>query len=175
MAREPSWGGKADGPAWTAAAQSAVEPLLALAPADASVFCPGFAGQAPDQRRVFWVEFLASLAQSESRLDPARSTWRLFDSDVKRPTFRRGLLQVSIESARRPDYNCDAPTVEGLLQAGPNLACGARILAARIGADGVIAGEGSKGAARYWPSLARRRTRQAIQVRTSALAVCRAP
>lgn len=173
LPREPAWNGKADGPAWTAAAESAVEPLLALTPADVTAFCPGYAVQTPDQRREFWVEFLASLAQSESRLEPRRSTWRLFDSDVKRPTFRRGLLQVSIESARRPDYGCEASTVEALLQPGPNLACGARILAARVGTAGVIAGKGSEGAAGYWPSLAKASSRRAIQARTSALPDCR--
>lgn len=163
--------------AWVAAASSAaVDPLLGLTPSDAQVFCPGYGGQSPDQRRAFWSAFLLDLARSESQLNAGRSTWHAFDSDAGRPTFRRGLLQISIESARKPDYGCAVAEPDDLLKAEPNLACGVRILAARLGADGVIAGsDGNAGAARYWPSLADRKTRDRIAAETAALAACAAP
>lgn len=172
-ARETSGEAPAD-LAWAAAASlAAVEPLLDLKPADAQVFCPGYDGQSPDQRRAFWGAFLLDLARSESRLNAGLSTWHMVDSDAGRPTFRRGLLQISIESARKPDYGCEAKDPDDLLKAEPNLACGVKILAARIGADGVIAGpDGKAGAARYWPSLADRKAREAIAAETSALLAC---
>lgn len=177
-AREASGEAPAD-LAWMAAASSAaVDPLLSLAPSDAQAFCPGYDGQTPDQRRAFWGAFLLDLARSESRLNAGLSTWHAFDADAGRPTFRRGLLQVSIESARKPEYGCDAADPDDLLKVEPNLTCGVRILAARIKADGVIAGSGAKagreGAARYWPSLADAKRRQAIAEDTLSLPACQA-
>lgn len=159
----------------TAAAATSVDPLLDLAPSDADVFCPGYAGQSADQRRAFWSAFLIDLARSESRLNSNLSTWRAFDSDAGRPTFRRGLLQISIESARKPEYGCEASGPEALLQPEVNLACGVRILGARLQADGAIAGKDAKvpkGAARYWPSLADPKRRAAIAAETSGLPAC---
>jgi hypothetical protein len=159
----------------TAAAASSVDPLLGMTPSDADVFCPGYAGQTPDQRRAFWSAFLIDLARSESRLNASLSTWHAFDSDAGRPTFRRGLLQISIESARKAEYGCEAAGPEALLQPEANLACGVKILGARLQADGAIAGKDAKapvGAARYWPSLADPKRRAAIAAETSSLPVC---
>jgi len=159
---------------WTVAAAGAVAPLAELNPGDAAEFCPAYATLAPDQRRAFWVDFLIAVAQAESGQDPTLSRFHAMDRDAGRPTFRRGLLQISIESANRPAYACGVADPKGLLDPATNVACGVKILAYWIGRDGVIAGGDKQplGGGRYWPTLARPVSRAAIAGRTSASAEC---
>lgn len=175
---EPSPPAASDGD-WTAAAGDAVQPLVALNPRDVGDYCPNYANLAPEQRRTFWVDFVTALAQAESGQDPGLSRFHAMDSDAGRPTFRRGLLQISIESANRPVYACGLGDPKALLEPGANIACGVKILGYWVAKDGVIAsdgkGSGPMGAGRYWPTLAKPTPRAGIAGRTSAAPDCGAP
>jgi len=163
---------------WTVDAAQIVAPLAELSPRDIAAFCPAYATLSADQKRDFWVDFLSAVALSESGQDAKRSRFHAMDSDAGRPTFRRGLLQISIESARRSIYRCDVDNPKALEEPRANLACGVRILTHWIESDGVIASDpaatGPRGGARYWPTLAKPMSRAGVEGRTAASPACAA-
>lgn len=169
------WDGLPQAAEWTGATLAAVAGFETLNPADISDFCPGYGALGADDRKAVWVELVSAVAKAESGLKPETSHWSAFDPDAGRPTFRRGLLQISIESAKQPVYGCAVASPEELAGPAANLTCGATILNKLVSQDGVVAGPGGdkpRGAARYWPSLARPTTRAVIAASVKALPVC---
>lgn len=165
------WHGAPEAAAWSAAAANAIETsageLVASSPADAADFCPSYATLSPSAREIFWVGLLSEVAWAESGNAAQSSHWRAWDRAARRPTFRRGLFQISIESARDSRFGCAGPDAAALTAPAENIACAVRILAASVAADNAIAGAG-----RYWDSLRRLRSRHAIASATSAAAPC---
>ena len=175
-----SWNAAPEASQWSAIAAEAIDVqgpvLLVSTPGDAATFCPNYASLEGVGRRTFWIGFLAALAHAESSDDPTRVHWIAFDRDVDRPTFRRGLFQIAIESARRKNYACDAAHIGDLADPKGNIECAVKILNRKIGDDNALA-QNSKGhvagAARYWSTLRDDETREAIIQQTAQLDVCR--
>ena len=130
-------------------------------PSDVADFCRRYPSFDAAGRTRFWVELVAAMSALESGHDPARTHRERFTDRNGRPVVSRGLLQLSIESAR--GYGCELESSELLHLPEHNLRCGVRILAALVERDGRIAGrrDGAwQGGARYWavlrpPKLAR--------------------
>ena len=149
--------------------------LLEVAPSDVHEFCPAFDILDAPGKLAFWTALLGDVANAESHYNARKTTWRPYDDAVHRPAFRRGLLQISIEAAHSPKYQCDLKNSAELRDPDSNLACGARILAVSVMADSAIAHRPDgriAGGARYWPSLKRTGSRAAIALRTSMAAPC---
>lgn len=157
-------------PDWRAAVETAVDadPSLAnLVPNDVSAFCPAYAQLGEASRAAFWETFFVHLAQAESGGDPARTRWLAYDSAMHRPTFRRGLFQISIEAARSERYGCDATSSGALTSADSNTTCALRIFHSALDASATIADAGA-----YWPTLAHTSRLRRLERATAASAGC---
>ena len=176
-----SWNGAPESAQWSAFAADAIDAhapgLLTSTPGDAATFCPAYASLGGEERRQFWIGFLAALAHAESSDDPTRVHWRVYDHDVNRPTFRRGLFQIAIESAHRDAYACEDAHSADLADPKGNIECAVRILNRKIADENALAQDAKghvAGAAEYWPTLRDDETRAAIRQQTAQLDVCRA-
>jgi hypothetical protein len=151
------WGDQNGRLAWTQAAWEAVDtlgPLLwadGAVPTDIAAYCPGYARQTAEGRKLFWVGLMSSLAKPESDFDPSVTYKEGFNDAQGRPVISRGLLQISRESAN--GYGCQIGKEQELHDPTTNLRCGARILNRLVSRSNVIAKLESKtwrGAAAYW-------------------------
>ncbi|HVY86156.1 MAG TPA: hypothetical protein VG943_13560 [Caulobacterales bacterium] len=160
----------APAPDWSTAVQTAVtqDPeLTTLTPTDVTDYCPNYASLDPAGRGAFWSALLQQVAMAESGGDASRTHWLAFDGVMHRPTFRRGLFQISIEAAHSDRYNCAVSSGQELTTPTVNAACAARILDASVNTANAIAGAG-----RYWPSLAHADRRARIAAVIAAAAPC---
>jgi len=151
------WGDAPDRVAWTRVLLRAVDEHGAdlvrpdLAVADAATYCPGYGRLDRAGRRIFWAALLSSLAEPESGFDPRSSFVESFRDATGDRVVSRGLLQLSLESAR--GYGCVLRDADQLHDPATNLACGVRILnrlVARGGAVSTRVGTSWRGAAAYW-------------------------
>lgn len=150
---------------WTAASLAALDrhgaPLVKMVPRDIQAYCPDYIHADAAERKEFWVNFLASLANHESTFRPevagGGGKWI-------------GLLQIAPATAR--GYGCRAGTADGLKNGAANLSCGIRIMAETIPRDGVISA-GMRGAAADWGPFHSQKKREDIQSYTRNLEVCR--
>ena len=81
-----------------------------------------------------------------------------------------GLMQITLATARHS--GCDATTTATLKDGKANLSCAIDIVAPRVAADGMVAGDGNKGIARDWGPWAKARTRATIAKWTRAQEYC---
>jgi len=181
LPEEPSaarWEAAASGSrAWTLYLYGAMDEhgadLLTGAPADVNEYCPNFFRLTRGGKKDFWIYLLSSIAQFESGFRPELSYTEDFTDSNGQLVVSRGLLQLSIESARA--YGCVLPSAQDLHDPLKNLQCGMRILNRWVGRDGVIrAQEGGawRGGARYWSVLRRDQQYQSIKAWTSAQSYC---
>ena len=144
---------------WTRAAENAVakSTLPKQIPSDINYFCPSYQKLNQQQRRKFWVGLLSAMAKPESNFQPHRYYTEKFADARGRRVVSRGLLQISIESANQPRYDCDIPQATLLHDPKVNLACGVKILDKWVKTDGVIAkskkARAHVGGSRYWSTL----------------------
>lgn len=164
--------------AWTEFLYSQVESegpnLLRQSPADVAQFCPSYGALPVHHKKDFWVYLISSIAQFESSFNPALTYTENFNDSTGQPVISRGLLQLSIESARA--YGCELPSAQDLHDPYKNLLCGLKILNRWVGSDGVIRGQAAGGAwrggARYWSVLRRENQYNSIRSWTAAQTYC---
>jgi len=129
--------------------------LMDEVPADIASFSPGYVDMNYFERRNFWAYLISIMAQRESSFRPEASFTEAFTDVNGERVVSRGLLQLSIESAR--GYQCPFLDVaEDLHKPEVNLICSVLIMKRWVVQDGVISGkEGSRwrGGARYWSVL----------------------
>lgn len=141
--------------------------LDALAPRDATTYCPNFETLDVTAREAFWRNLLVQIAEHESAGITTRTRWRPYDSAMHRPTFRRGLFQISSEAAESQRYQCVENSAAALSEPAANAACAAKILVRSIEATGSIRGAGA-----YWPTIAHRRSRAQFAAQLSSSSPC---
>lgn len=141
--------------------------LDALAPSDATTYCPNFETLDVAARETFWRNLLVQIAERESDSVATRTRWRPYDSAMHRPTFRRGLFQISIEAAESQRYQCAESSAAALSEPAANAACAAKILVRSIEATGAIQGAGA-----YWPTIAHQRSRARLAAQLSTSSPC---
>ena len=159
------WDSAAKAAEWTAEALAQVAEhdaeLTNLAPMDIETYCPGYAKAAPEDRRAFWVSIISATAKYESG----------FNAKALGLNGRYvGLMQISLATARHS--GCEATTTASLKDGTANLSCAIKIIAPRVAADGMVAGDGNKGIARDWGPWAKARTRATIAKWTRAQEYC---
>jgi len=159
------WDHAAKAAEWTAEALAQVAEhdgeLTNLIPKDIEVYCPGYATASPEERRAFWVATLSATAKYESG----------FNAKALGLNGRYvGLMQISLATARHS--GCEATTTASLKDGKANLSCAIDIVAPRVAADGMVAGDGTKGIARDWGPWAKARTRASIAKWTRAQSYC---
>lgn len=151
------------------------ESLLATVPGDIAQFCPRYLSLPPHHKKDFWVYLISSIAQFESSFNPALSYTENFTDSSGQLVVSRGLLQLSIESARA--YGCELAQAQDLHDPYKNLLCGIKILNRWIQTDGVIRGQSASGAwrggARYWSVLRRDTQYNSIRSWTAEQSYCR--
>ena len=159
------WDSAAKAAEWTAEALAQVAEhdaeLTDLIPKDIDVYCPGYAQASPQDRRAFWVSIISATAKYESG----------FNAKALGLNGRYvGLMQISLATARHS--GCEAKTTASLKDGTANLSCAIKIIAPRVAADGMVAGDGNKGIARDWGPWAKARTRATIAKWTRAQEYC---
>lgn len=165
---------------WTQAAERSVRrtALARQTPNDISQFCPEYVRLDRDTRIMFWVALLSAMAKYESNFDPGLAYTEKFTDGAGEQVVSRGLLQLSIESASQPRYDCEIARAVQLHDPAANISCGVNILSTWVRSDGVIAfkdGE-PRGGARYWSVLrASNPARAEISSLTRGLEFCEAP
>lgn len=159
------WDHAAKAAEWTAEALAQVAEhdaeLTHMIPKDIEVYCPGYAKASAEDRRAFWVSVLSATAKYESGFN-AKAVG-LHGRYV-------GLMQITLATARHS--GCDATTTATLKDGKANLSCAIDIVAPRVAADGMVAGDGNKGIARDWGPWAKARTRATIAKWTRAQDYC---
>ena len=148
------WDGHGGSAAWADEVSQALGDygLLGLkAPADVAQFCPKYSGLSLEQKKMFWIYLVSSIAELESGFQTHATYTESFVDSSGHKVISRGLLQISLESGN--DYGCGIKSGEALFESDVNLNCGVRILHHWIDKDGRIAGKAAGhwlGAARYW-------------------------
>lgn len=161
---------------WTRHAYNELEvhglDMLGKVPGDAEDFCPNYVRLNRHQKKTFWVYLLSAVSQFESNFNPDTSYTEAFADSTGQMVVSRGLLQLSLESAR--GYGCELRGGQDLHDPLKNLSCGIRILNRWVGSDGVIRANngGWKGGARYWSVLRREAQYGSIRGWTSSLKFC---
>lgn len=125
--------------------------LLDVVPADSATFCPNYKNLSYDERKKYWVYVMSVMTKFESSFKPNTSYTEDFNDSSGRKVISRGLLQISIESAK--GYDCEVRDAQELHDPFKNLSCAVRILDRWVGRDGRIAGKVDskwRGGARYW-------------------------
>jgi hypothetical protein len=128
--------------------------LLDVIPADRSLFCPGYSKLSYQDRKKYWIYMMSAMVKFESGFNTNTSYKEDFNDSSGKAVVSRGLLQISIESAR--GYDCELTDAQQLHDPFKNLSCGVRILDRWVGRDGRIAGKVDskwRGGARYWSVL----------------------
>lgn len=135
--------------------------LASRVPADIGTWCPGYAKATVLERRAFWAGLLSAVAKYESTWNPSAAggggRWI-------------GLMQISPKTAA--NYRCTARSSASLKDGGANLECAVRIVAAQVGRDGVVAGNGGRGIGRDWAPLKNRSKRSEMAAWTSRQSYC---
>ncbi len=152
-----AWSHVNGGGTWTQVTESAVAAtsLSDQLPEDIQTFCPRYPTLGPDFRVMFWAGLLSAMAKFESNFNPETVFMEeLRDGNGDR-VISRGLLQLSVESAKQRRYGCKIVTAKDLHDPAVNLSCAARILATWVEADGAVASVNGEttGGARYWSVL----------------------
>ena len=159
------WDARAEAADWTRATMTAVaahDTELALTvPADIATFCPSYAKASLASRRAFWVGLVSATARHESGFNPAA---------VGGHGKYIGLMQISPRTANH--YACTAQSPAALKNGPANLTCAVEIFAPHIAADGMVAGNGSRGIGRDWGPFRSKAARDDIAKWTSAQAYC---
>ncbi len=161
---------------WTEAAKIAVAKHINVEQEikDAKEYCPKFDKFSKSEKESFFVSLISIMSKYESSFRP-ETIFReckkdkciygkcvqtkygfcmpgsKFDEGI---AVSRGLLQISIESAK--GYDCPVNDPKELNDPKVNIDCGARILGRWVGRDKRISGNGPgdwKGGARYWSVL----------------------
>lgn len=125
--------------------------LLDVVPADAATFCPNYKNLSYNDRKKYWVFIMSVMAKFESGFKTNSSYTEDFTDSRGNNVISRGLLQLSIESAK--GYDCELASAQDLHNPLKNLSCGVRILDRWVGRDGRIGGKINsqwRGGARYW-------------------------
>ncbi len=154
------------------------EDLIASEPSDIENFCPEYKELNSEGKLMFWIHEVASMTKYESGFKPETFYKESFKDSKGNYIYSRGLLQISIESAR--GYDCDLDDALDLHDPQKNLECGVRILNRWVKRDGVVASKRSDGkwvgGARYWSVLRKRSSSTSydkIRNLTSKSEVCR--
>ncbi|MGY6411828.1 MAG: transglycosylase SLT domain-containing protein [Alkalilacustris sp.] len=142
------WDHRPEAREWTLSTMGAIashaRPLIETPLADIDTFCPGYNTASDVERKAFWVGLFSALARYESTWNPqaAGAGGRY-----------RGLLQIFPQTARFRGCDIDSPA--DLFDGATNLSCAARIAAAAVQRDGVVAGSPGNwgGVAADWPPL----------------------
>lgn len=142
------WDHRPEAREWTLSTMGAIathaRPLIETPLADIETFCPGYNTASDIDRKAFWVGLFSALAFYESTWNPraAGAGGRY-----------RGLLQILPQTARWRGCEIDSPA--DLFDGATNLSCAARIAAAAVQRDGVVAGGPGNwgGVAADWPPL----------------------
>jgi len=148
------WDGHGNSDGWAAEVADGISEyglINAQAPADVAQFCPKYSGLSLEQKKMFWIYLVSSIAELESGFKTTATYKENFNDSSGHKVISRGLLQISLESGN--DYGCGIKNGEALFNSQVNLNCGVRILNHWIDKDGRIAGKGGGhwlGAARYW-------------------------
>lgn len=161
------WDHRPEARDWTLATMGAIDtharPLIETPLADIETFCPGYPTATERQRKAFWVGLFSGLARYESTWNPraAGAGGRY-----------RGLLQIFPQTAQY--RGCDINGAGELYDGAANLACAARIAAAAVERDGVVAGSPGNwgGVAADWPPLRDAAKRADIAGFTRAQSYC---
>jgi len=127
--------------------------LLEVKPTDWKDFSNSFP-ETHDERVKFWAKIIVEMAYYESGWKTFTQYKESFKDQKGEYIISRGLLQLSIESAK--GYGCPLPVAEYLHDPKLNLECGVRILNRWVSRDKRIAGKvGDQwlGGARYWSVL----------------------
>lgn len=159
------WDHRPEAAEWTSRSLAAVaardEVLAGRVPGDIDGWCPGYAENALEDRRAFWVGLLSAVAKYESSWNPAASGGggRYI-----------GVMQISPKSAR--NYGCAATSAGALKDGAANLECAVKMVSHHVAKDGVVAGKGNRGIGRDWMPLRKGDKRGEMAAWTSAQAYC---
>lgn len=167
------WDQMPQGKAWTDVTLKALDELggslfTMSVPADASVYCERFSQLDRDEKKAFFVQLISAMARYESSFRPATAYKESFTDAKGNRVVSRGLLQMSLESAR--SYGCPIKTAVELHDPEINLRCAVQALNKWIPTDGKL-GSGSKGGARYWGVLRNSKAKK-IHAKTRSLPFC---
>ncbi|NCN95588.1 MAG: lytic transglycosylase domain-containing protein [Bdellovibrionales bacterium] len=149
-------------------------PLTSKNPNDILEFCPSYNSLDDSGRKMFWISLIAAMARFESGFNPETRYTEAFRDALGQFIISRGLLQLSIESAR--GYGCELRAAEDLHDPQINLECTVRILTRWVDRDGVITGKVGvswRGGARYWSVLRKASTLSSIRSKTSKSNLCK--
>lgn len=130
--------------------------LISKTPLDIQSICSSYTSYDRETKIDFLVMVLSVMAKYESNFDTNKAFLEpqsLRDSRGNRVTSR-GLLQLSIESAR--GYSCVIQNEQELHKPEKNLECGVRILNRWLDRDGYLLSHPTtrwRGGARYWSVL----------------------
>jgi len=134
--------------------------LMDAEPSDIKSFAPGYKDMNYLERRNFWAYLISIMAQRESSFNPDAFFVESFTDASGKRVVSRGLLQLSIESAR--GYKCPfLDTAQDLHNPEVNLICSVLIMKRWVKQDGVITkkvGSRWRGGARYWSVLRKNST-----------------
>lgn len=159
------WDHRPEAESWTTATLLAVSSkdadLAQAVPDDIAAWCPGYASATLAERRMFWAGLLSKVAKYESSWNPAAAGGggRYI-----------GLMQISPRTAG--NYGCDATSAKELKDGAANLQCAVTILSQQIARDGVVAGNGTRGAGRDWMPFRDRAKRAEIAAWTASQPYC---
>ena len=175
-----AWDGRPQAAQWTEIVLDELDSsgagLLGTEIADADALCPAYPELTPAERKLFYLGLVSRMAQFESGFDPETRFTESFTDSTGQRVVSRGLLQLSIESARGYQ-GCSPPTAQSLHDPRTNLHCGIVILNRWVSQDGVVGervGGGWRGGARYWSVLRETSPRRTqIEEFTRNLPVCR--
>ena len=160
------WDARPEAAVWTGATLAAVarydSVLAGSVPGDIKAWCPGYAKNGLEERRAFWAGLLSALAKPESGWNPraAGGGGRYI-----------GLLQISPQTAQ--SNGCAATSAGALKDGSANLACGVKIMARQVAADGVVAGNGRQGLGRDWGPFNKASARANMAGWTAEQSYCR--
>ena len=155
-----AWDGKhRDAEKWSEFTKDAIfevgESLLDSNPTDINRFCPAYGSLNQEGKLMFWIHLVSSMARFESSFRRETSFRKSFKDRFGNNVISRGLLQLSIESAR--GYKCDLRNAQDLHDPQRNLECTIKILKRWVDDDNVISKRLSngkwRGGARYWSVL----------------------
>lgn len=169
-----------DATKWTQYTYDAIydvgESLLDSRPTDIAKFCPNYDNLNDDGKAMFWIHLVSSMTRYESNFRPETSFQESFKDRHGDFVISRGLLQLSIESAR--GYKCNLRNAQDLHDPQRNLECTVKILKRWVDDDNVISKRLTngqwRGGARYWSVLRHTGSNRVAKITsmTRANAVC---
>lgn len=136
--------------------------LTSITPKDIKDFCPNYPSFDLKKRKLFWVYLISCMAQRESGFKPLKKYTESFKDRMGKNVISRGLLQMSIASAKQERYaNIELKKAADLHNPELNIRAGVRILNYWMGRDHKISGKILKpngkfrylGGGRYWAVL----------------------